>query len=334
MEKLQDKFQRPLLDLRLSLIDICNFRCTYCMPAEYEYKFLKDRERMTHEEILRLTGIFVQLGVERLRLTGGEPLLRPDLNEIIQEISQSIPLKDLSLTTNGQLLEKHAQSLKNSGLRRITVSLDAIDSTVFLKMSGGKGSALSVIRGIDKALEVGLTPLKINCVLEKGVNESQIIPLAKFAKERGISVRFIEFMDVGNKNHWLLDRVISSKEVLAILNKEFSLIPLESGFYGEVAEHYKFSDSPGGVGFISSVSQPFCKTCTRGRLSANGHFYTCLFEGEGKDLLTPLRAGASDQEILNLISQTWQNRTSRYSEERANISPNSTKKVEMFHIGG
>lgn len=334
MSKLQDKLNRPLLDLRVSLIDICNFRCTYCMPAEYDYRFLKDRERMSHEEIIRLINIFVGLGAERIRLTGGEPLLRPDLGAIVKEITDHVELRDLALTTNAQLLEKHASELKESGLKRVTVSLDAMDPKIFHKMSGGRGSLHSVIKGIDKALEVGLTPLKINCVLEKGVNDSEIIPLAQFAKDRGISVRFIEFMDVGNKNHWILDRVIPSKDVLKVIEENFLIEPLNSAFYGEVANHYKFADSEGGVGFISSVTQPFCQTCTRGRLSANGHFYTCLFSGVGVDLLTPMRDGAENEEISKIIMDTWNNRTDRYSEERFNSEVDHGKKVEMFHIGG
>ncbi|MCM8542795.1 MAG: GTP 3',8-cyclase MoaA [Lentisphaeraceae bacterium] len=334
MSTLKDKLNRPLLDLRLSLIDICNFRCTYCMPAEYDYKFLKDRERMSHEEILRLVNIFVELGAERVRLTGGEPLLRPDLPAIVKEITDSVKLRDLALTTNAQLLEKHASELKNAGLKRVTVSLDALDPQVFLKMSGGRGSLNSVIKGIDKALEVGLTPMKLNCVLEKGVNDSEILPLARFAHERQIVVRFIEFMDVGNKNQWLLDRVVPSADVLKELQKEFDLEVQDSAFFGEVAHHYNFKDNQGGVGLISSVTQPFCSSCTRGRLSAAGHFYTCLFAGEGVDLLTPMRDGATDEDISGLITHTWNHRTDRYSEERSEDSAGKRKKVEMFHIGG
>lgn len=334
MTKLTDKLNRPLLDLRLSLIDICNFRCTYCMPAEYDYKFLKDRDRMTHEEIIRLVKIFTKLGAERVRLTGGEPLLRPDLPAIVKEITDGISLKDLALTTNAQLLEKHARDLKDAGLRRVTVSLDALDPQIFLEMSGRRGSLNSVVKGIDKALEVGLTPLKLNCVLEKGVNDSQILPLARFAYERGIVVRFIEFMDVGNKNQWLLDRVVSSKDVIKVLQEEFELEAQGSAFYGEVASHYNFKDKAGGIGLISSVTQPFCSSCTRGRLSAAGHFYTCLFAEEGVDLLTPLRDGASDEAVAKLITEIWNGRTDRYSEERAVGSDKKRRKVEMFHIGG
>lgn len=334
MAVLKDKLNRPLLDLRLSLIDICNFRCTYCMPAEYDYKFLKDRDRMSHEEIIRLVSLFVSLGAERVRLTGGEPLLRPDLPAIVKEISEKIDLRDLALTTNAQLLEKHALELKESGLKRVTVSLDSVDPTIFHKMSGGRGSLHSVIQGIDKAIETGLTPIKLNCVLEKGVNDSQILPLAEFAYERGITVRFIEFMDVGNKNHWLLDRVVPSIEVLKVLETRFDLEIQDEAFFGEVASHYNFKGRSGGVGLISSVTQPFCKSCTRGRLSAAGHFYTCLFSGEGIDLLTPMREGASDEEISSMIVEVWNNRKDRYSEERSEDTGQSRKKVEMFHIGG
>ena len=334
MSQLQDTIGRPLLDLRISLIDICNFRCTYCMPAEYDYKFLNVRDRMTHQEIIRLLQIFKTFGVERVRLTGGEPLLRPDLKEIVSEISSSIELRDLALTTNAQLLAKHAVELKEAGLKRVTVSLDAMDPVIFKKMTGGRGSLSSVLEGIDAAIDAGLTPLKLNAVLEKGLNEDQILPLVQYAKDKGITVRFIEYMDVGNKNHWLAKEVLPSKTVLKVIQEQFQVEPLDTAFYGEVASHYKFKDEAGGVGFISSVTQPFCSSCTRGRLSAAGHFYTCLFATEGLDLLTPMRHGASDSDIQKMISNVWHKRTDRYSEERAALADDQRQKVEMFHIGG
>jgi GTP 3',8-cyclase len=334
MAELKDTLQRPLKDLRISLTDVCNFRCLYCMPPDYSYKFLNDKERMTFEEILRFVDLFKKSGVERIRLTGGEPLLRPDIEEIVAGISSLGPLKDLALTTNGQLLAKHAAKLKRAGLKRVTVSLDAVDPLVFKKMSGGRGSYRSVLEGIDEAITQGLTPLKINTVLEKGVNEDQLLPLVELASQKGLIVRFIEFMDVGNKNNWHKEDVLSSKDILAKISESFDLIPLDQAFYGEVASHYNFKDGPGGVGLVSSVSQPFCSSCTRGRLSAEGHFYSCLFATKGTDLLTPMRQGATDDELLQLIANIWHKRSDRYSEERFENKHDKRQKVEMFHIGG
>ncbi|MCM8537388.1 MAG: GTP 3',8-cyclase MoaA [Lentisphaeraceae bacterium] len=333
MAELLDSQSRPLRDLRISLTDVCNFRCTYCMPADYDYKFLSDKQRMNLEEIDRFVRLFTQLGVERVRLTGGEPLLRPDIVNIVAAIS-SYDLKDIALTTNGQLLAKHAAELKNAGLRRVTVSLDAVGPLVFKKMSGGRGSYRSVLEGIDEAISTGLTPLKVNSVVEKGMNEDQILPLADLAYEKGITVRYIEFMDVGNKNNWHKEDVISSKEILETISSKYDVEPKDPAFYGEVASHYNFKEKDGGIGLISSVTQPFCQSCTRGRLSAEGHLYTCLFATEGMDLLTPMRKGASDDELLELIGGLWQKREDRYSEERFDLKNQKRKKVEMFHIGG
>ncbi|MCH2204411.1 MAG: GTP 3',8-cyclase MoaA [Lentisphaerales bacterium] len=334
MAEIKDSLQRPLKDLRISLTDVCNFRCTYCMPPEYDYKFLNEKQRMSFEEIIRFVRIFKQLAVERVRLTGGEPLLRPDIEEIVAAIAEVDGLKDIALTTNGQLLAKHAARLKAAGLKRVTVSLDAVDPFAFKKMSGGRGSYRSVMEGIDEAIAQGLTPLKINSVIENNVNEEQVLPLVRLAKEKGATVRFIEFMDVGNKNNWHKEDVLSSKEILKLIETEFDVIPKDPAFYGEVASHYKFKDGEGGVGLISSVTQPFCSSCTRGRLSAQGHLYTCLFATEGTDLLTSMRNGASDDEMLELIQEIWYKRKDRYSEERFNQKQSRRGKVEMFHIGG
>ena len=334
MAEINDSLQRPLRDLRISLTDVCNFRCNYCMPPEYDYKFLNEKQRMNFEEIIRFVKIFKKLGVERIRLTGGEPLLRPDIEEIVAAISEVEGLKDIALTTNGQLLAKHASRLKAAGLKRVTVSLDAVDPFAFKKMSGGRGSYRSVMEGIDEAITQGLTPLKVNAVIEKNINEEQVLPLVRFAKEKGVTVRFIEFMDVGNKNNWHKEDVLSSKEILQLIETEFEVEPKDPAFYGEVASHYKFKAGEGGIGLISSVTQPFCSSCTRGRLSAQGHLYTCLFATEGNDLLTFMRNGLNDDEILGLIQGVWQKREDRYSEERFNQKHRRHGKVEMFHIGG
>lgn len=334
MAEILDSIQRPLRDLRISLTDVCNFRCTYCMPPEYDYKFLNEKQRMSFNEIIRLVKIFKKLGVERIRLTGGEPLLRPDIEKIVEAIAQESGLKDIALTTNGQLLAKHAARLKEAGLKRVTVSLDAVDPFAFKKMSGGRGSFRSVMEGIDEAIVQGLMPLKINSVIEKNVNEEQVLPLVRLAKEKGIIVRFIEFMDVGNKNNWHKEDVLSSKEILELIKAEFEVVPKDPAFYGEVASHYNFKEGEGGVGLISSVTQPFCSSCTRGRLSAQGHLYTCLFATKGTDLLTDMRNGASDEEMLELIQRIWHKREDRYSEERFNQKNLRRDKVEMFHIGG
>ena len=330
-----DKLGRPLRDLRLSLTDNCNFRCLYCMPPERRYNFFKEDEKLSREEIDRLIRIFVKLGVERVRLTGGEPLLRKDIAEIVGDLTQ-LDLKDIPLTTNAMLLEERAQALKDAGVKRITVSLDSLDEKRFLEMSGGRGELKKAIAGIDKAIAVGLTPLKINSVIKRGQNEDDILPLVDFARERGATLRFIEFMDVGNQNKWRLDNVVKSKEIHDKIHALYPLEVLDQNFYGEVAERYRYLDGKGEIGLISSVTQPFCGSCTRARLSSDGKLYNCLFCFKGLDLKSPLRAGASDAELEFLISNFWQNRTNRYSEERSDSNTTSTRHdiVEMFQIGG
>lgn len=332
---MNDIFQRSLRDLRISVIDACNFRCPYCMPAETfdNYQFLKKRELLTFDELERLTRIFVSLGVEKLRITGGEPLLRQNLPTLIQRLVQIEGVQDIALTTNGFLLEKYAQSLKNAGLQRVNVSVDSLDETVFARMNGRGHSPERVLAGIRAAEAAGLTPIKINVVVEKGVNDHTLLDLVRYFKNRGHIVRFIEFMDVGTRNEWDRTKVMPSSAILNQLSEHFDLETLGENYPGEVAERYAFGDGSGEVGFISSVTQPFCGSCTRARLSAAGELYTCLFAAIGTDLRQPLRGGASDEDILKLIQKRWQRRDDRYSEERAH-RPAGHKKVEMYHIGG
>jgi GTP 3',8-cyclase len=331
-----DKFTRPMRDLRLSVIDACNFRCLYCMPPDQKYDFFKSDEKLSSDEFIRLSNIFLKLGVQRIRLTGGEPLLRPDLNDIISGINQLDGLEDLSLTSNGSLLANKAQNLKDSGIRRITVSLDSLDSESFTKVSGGRGQLKDALAGIDAALEAGLTPLKINCVIEKGMNEDQILPLTRYARDKGLILRFIEFMDVGNKNEWNMEKVVPSADIQKIIASEFDIKPADPNFYGEVAGRYLFADGQGEVGFISSVTQAFCSSCTRARISSDGKLYTCLFSGRGFDLKEYLRNGSSDQVIADKIRTIWEGRTNLYSEERQEAlkNPRTHDIVEMFKIGG
>lgn len=323
-------------DLRLSVIDACNFRCLYCMPPEREYDFFKKDEKLSVDEAIRLSEIFVKLGVRRIRLTGGEPLLRQDLDQIIAGIAKIPKLEDLSLTTNASLLADKAQMLKDSGIKRLTISLDALDPKLFKTMSGNRSSVEQVIQGIDAALDCGFQNTKLNCVIEKGLNESQIIPLTEFARERKLKLRFIEFMDVGNCNQWNLEKVIPSDEVKSIIADKWPLTELEANFYGEVATSHQFEDGKGEVGFISSVTKAFCKDCTRARISSDGKLYTCLFCARGTDLLSLMRQDHTDQEIANTIKDVWEKRTNRYSEERMDAlqSPRQHDIVEMFKMGG
>ena len=331
-----DTLNRPIHDLRISVIDRCNFRCPYCMPEDEiskHYTFLKETQWLTFEEITRLTELFVSVGAEKVRLTGGEPLLRPDLDVLIKNLSQISKIKDLALTTNGSLLAKYASKLRDAGLRRLTVSLDTLDSRVFKVMSGNKGHLTQVLDGIKAAEEAGFNSLKINVVVQKGVNDATFMDLVRYFKGTKHVLRFIEYVDVGNCNHWQWKYVVPSKEILQTINKHFLLTPLDPNYFGEVAERYQFVDGGGEIGFISSVSQPFCGSCTRLRLSADGKMFTCLFAHDGVDLSAPLRNGASDATLLNLIKETWSKRSDRYSELRSKTHHNS-QRVEMFQIGG
>ena len=333
---LTDTHNRPLRDLRISVTDRCNFRCRYCMPAEIfgsGYQFLPRQEILRFSEIETIARNCVALGVRKLRLTGGEPLMRRDLPVLVKMLASIDDVEDLAMTTNGALLTRHAQTLKDAGLHRVTVSLDALDAELFGKMNGVGASPQHVIDGIDAALNVGLG-LKLNAVIQKGVNENQIIPLAEFAQQRGIPIRYIEFMDTGTSNGWKLEQVISSAQVLEALLTQFPLEPLPEQIKGATAKRYGLEDQHGfEVGFISSVTQPFCAACNRIRLSADGHFYTCLFANHGYDIKSPLRAGESPEQLQARISTLWHNRSDNYSEQRsANTSPKD--KIEMSYIGG
>jgi len=330
---------RPLKDLRISVTDRCNFRCTYCMPAEIfgeSYKFLPKDEILSFEEIARLARIFVEFGVNKLRITGGEPLLRTDLHILIAMLTGMPGLEDLTLTTNAYLLPQQAQQLKDAGLQRITISLDTLDDEVFKEMNGRGISIDRVLQGIDAAAAVGLAPIKINAVVQKGVNDHTVVDLARYFKNSGHIVRFIEYMDVGNRNGWKWDQVVPAAEIIQRIDAEMPLEPVDSNYPGEVANRYRYRDGQGEIGVISSVSQPFCANCTRSRLSTDGKLYTCLFASTGVSLRDEMRAGASDDDLRNLITRIWTRRTDRYSEERTELASlqNVPAKVEMYQIGG
>jgi len=335
----RDTLGRPLRDLRISVMDRCNFRCPYCMPRETfheKYQFLRSAERLSFDEIVRLTRLFVPLGVRKLRLTGGEPLLRANLPDLIGDLTSIPGIEDVALTTNGVLLSQHASELKAAGLKRITVSLDSLDPQVFSKMSGGLGSVEDVLSGIEHARRAGLDPIKVNAVIERGINDHTALDLVEHFRGTGVIVRFIEYMDVGNRNHWTPDLVMPSKELAARISERWPLEPLDPNYRGEVAERYGFKDGLGEVGFISSVTQPFCGDCSRGRLSSDGVFYTCLFANHGTSLRDVLRGGASDDDLTDIIRNTWLKRIDRYSEMRAELrrSAGHEPKVEMYYIGG
>ncbi len=333
----RDQRQRPLRDLRLSLVDRCNFRCPYCMPADRyprDHAFLTRSQRMQPGEIVRLARLFVRLGVRKLRLTGGEPLLVRELPEIISSLAAIDGIQDLALTTNGSLLARRAVELRQAGLHRLTVSLDSIDPERFRRGSGDMGELDAVLAGIAAAEAAGFTQLKINTVVQRGVNDDEIETIAERFRGSGHIVRFIEYMDVGTCNGWQADQVVPSGELLARLRARWPLEPVEPAYRGEVAERYRYLDGGGEVGFISSVSAPFCGDCARARLSANGQLYTCLFSGRGHDLLTPMRAGDDDASLLTRISAIWQGRIDRYSELRHGDARDDRQRVEMYTIGG
>ena len=335
----RDTLGRPLRDLRISVMDRCNFRCPYCMPRETfhdKYRFLGSKERLSFDEIVRLTRLFAQLGVRKLRLTGGEPLLRANLADLVGDLTAVPGIEDIALTTNGVLLAKYAAELKAAGLKRITVSLDSLDPQVFAKMSGGFDGVADVLDGIEHAQRAGLEPIKINAVIQRGVNDHTAVDLVERFRGTGVIVRFIEYMDVGNRNAWREDLVVPSKELAARIAERWPLEPLERGYRGEVAERYGFTDGKGEVGFISSVTQPFCGDCSRARLSSDGVIYTCLFATHGTSLRESLRAGASDEQLLEIMRNTWLQRSDQYSEQRAVLRKEhgEERKVEMFYIGG
>lgn len=332
----RDRLGRPLRDLRISVMDRCNFRCPYCMPQHtfHEgYRFLKSSERLSFEEIVRLARLSAALGVRKLRITGGEPLLRPNLSDLIGDLSTLPGIEDVALTTNGMLLAKYATELKAAGLSRITVSLDSLDPQVFAKMSGGFGGVEEVLTGIEAARLAGLAPIKVNAVIQRGVNDHTALQLVDYFRGSGVIVRFIEYMDVGNRNEWHQELVLPSRELAAAIHARWPMTPREANYHGEVAERYVFDDGRGEIGFISSVSQPFCRDCSRARLSSDGLLYTCLFATHGTDLRGPLRAGASDAELTQFLTTIWRRRDDRYSERRGALGTDG-RKVEMFHIGG
>jgi cyclic pyranopterin phosphate synthase len=334
-----DRLGRPLHDLRISVMDRCNFRCPYCMPKEQfheHYRFLKSQERLSFDEIVRLARLFASLGVRKLRLTGGEPLLRANLSDLVGDLTDVRGIEDIALTTNGVLLGQHAVDLHANGLRRVTVSLDTLNKEIFARMSGGFGALEQVLNGIDAGIAAGLTPIKINTVIERGLNDHTALDLLERFRGTPVIVRFIEFMDVGNRNNWRPELVVPSRELAERVNARWPIQPIAQNYPGEVAQRWRFEDGGGEVGFISSVSQPFCGACSRARLSSEGRFYTCLFATGGLDLRAPLRAGSDDAQMLQLIRGAWNNRTDRYSELREQVRRTSpaSKKIEMNYIGG
>ena len=329
-----DTFGRPLRDLRISVTDRCNFRCVYCMPSEVfgrDYRFLPRRELLTFEEIERVARAFVGLGVRKLRLTGGEPLLRRDVEQLVARLAGLGEL-DVTLTTNAALLAQKAEALADAGLSRVTVSLDSLDDEVFRAMNDVDFSVTRVLEGIDAAAAVGL-PIKVNVVVKRGVNERSVVEIARHFRGTGHTVRFIEYMDVGATNGWRLDDVVPASEIVATIGSEFPLLPVEPAYRGEVARRYRYTDGTGEIGVIASVTQPFCGDCTRARLSADGKLYTCLFAVRGHDLRAIVRSGASDADIDEAVRSVWERRADRYSEIRT-AETSRLRKVEMSYIGG
>ncbi len=329
----RDTFGRPLRDLRISVTDRCNFRCVYCMPSEVygrDYRFLERRELLSFEEIARVARVFVGLGVRKLRITGGEPLVRREVERLIAMLADLDV--DLTLTTNGSLLPQKAQLLADAGLRRITVSLDSLDDAIFRAMNDVDFPVDRVLEGIEAAAAAGL-PVKVNCVMKRGVNDGEIVPLARHFREVGHTLRFIEYMDVGHTNGWRLDDVVPAAEIVATLDDAFGIAPVEPAYRGEVARRWRYRDGRGEVGVIASVTQPFCGDCTRARLSAEGRLYTCLFAVRGHDLRALVRRGTSDEELTAAIGSVWSRRSDRYSELRS-ADTVDLPKVEMSYIGG
>ncbi|WP_446831949.1 GTP 3',8-cyclase MoaA [Candidatus Foliamicus sp.] len=336
---MRDAFERPLRDLRVSVMDRCNFRCPYCMPEDIydrKFRFISSEQRLSFAEILRLANLFAGLGVSKLRITGGEPLLRAGLADLVGDLSRLKGIDDIALTTNGVLLAQQAAQLAAAGLDRVTVSLDAVDEELFRRMSGGRGRLQSVLDGIAEARAAGLEPIKINAVIQRGVNDDHVLDLVEHFRGSGMILRLIEYMDVGTINNWNASQTVPAAELLKRIQSTWPLRALDANYPGEVARRYAFADGQGELGFITSVTQPFCGTCNRARLSSDGRLFTCLFATEGLDLRGPLRAGASDATLLQLIRERWTARRDRYSELRASLPPRKTVggKVEMYYIGG
>lgn len=335
MKDTRDKLGRTLRDLRISVMDQCNFRCSYCMPAEVfgpEYAFLKKEELLNEEEILRMVEAAATLGVNKIRITGGEPLLRKEVVSIVNRIRNLKVIEDIALTTNGWLLPKFAEPLKKAGLNRINLSLDSLDEATFRKMNGRNKSVKGVLKGLKTALDAGL-PVKVNMVVEKGVNEADILPMTTHFRDLGITLRFIEYMDAGNFHHWKKDKVVSAKTIIDTIHKEYPLEPIDPNYRGEVAKRYRYLDGRGEIGIISSISQPFCSDCHRARLSADGKIYKCLFASGGIDFKERLRSGISQTQLVEDLASLWRARDDRYSELRSRIDL-SDPKVEMSYIGG
>jgi cyclic pyranopterin phosphate synthase len=334
-----DKRNRRVRDLRISVTDRCNFRCVYCMPKavfDHDHAFLPRTELLSFEEIVRIARIFVDQGVEKIRITGGEPLLRRHVENLIEQLAR-LPV-ELTLTTNGSLLKKKARALRDAGLHRVTVSLDGLDDAVFKRMNDVDYAVGDVLDGIAAAAAVGLAPIKVNCVVKRGSNDDQIVPLARHFRNSGHILRFIEFMDVGNSNGWRMDEVLSSRDVIARINAEFPLEAIDANYSGEVAARWRYRDGAGEIGVISSVTQAFCATCTRMRLSTEGQLYTCLFAQGGHDLRALLRQGADDEQLLRVIANVWRGRDDRYSEIRTSATTAAESvgpaRIEMSYIGG
>jgi GTP 3',8-cyclase len=331
-----DTLRRPLRDLRISVTDRCNFRCTYCMPKEIfgrDFQFLPAKELLTFEEIVRLARIMVPLGVHKIRLTGGEPLLRRDIEKLIEMLAGVQGVEDLTLTTNGSLLADKAAGLARAGLQRVSVSLDSLDDAVFRRMNDTDFPVSRVLDGIEAAQRAGLAPIKINVVVKRGVNEHTLVDIARHFQHTGCIVRFIEYMDVGNTNGWRLDDVVPAAEIIRTIGEQLPLEPLEPAYQGEVAKRYRYRDGSGEIGVIASVTQPFCADCTRVRLSSDGQLYLCLFAARGFDLRKFLRNGKSDSDIGDAIASIWGGRDDRYSEIRSQLT-HALPKVEMSRIGG
>jgi len=332
---LTDALARPLRDLRISVTDRCNFRCVYCMPKEVfgkGYQFLPKEQLLTFEELGRLARVFAGLGVQKIRLTGGEPLMRRGLDVLVRDLA-SIQGLDLTLTTNGSLLADQAAALAAAGLMRVTVSLDSLDDAVFKCMNDVEFPVARVLAGIEAAAAAGLAPVKVNMVVRRGLNEQSILPMARYFREQGHTLRFIEYMDVGTSNGWRLADVVPAREIVRMIDAELPLEPVDAAYRGEVAERWRYRDGSGEIGVIASVTQPFCADCTRARLTADGGLYTCLFATTGRDLRGLLRADATDDEIRDAISTTWTERTDRYSEQRSSETA-GLHKIEMSFIGG
>jgi cyclic pyranopterin phosphate synthase len=338
-----DTLGRPMHDLRISVTDRCNFRCTYCMPREVygrDFAFLPRAELLTFEEITRLARLFADLGVRKLRLTGGEPLLRRELPVLVRMLVQVPGIDDVTLTTNGSLLTRQAAALADAGLQRISVSLDSLDEATFARMNDVGFPVSAVLDGIDAADAAGLRPIKVNMVVRRGLNEDSVVPMARHFRERGHVLRFIEYMDVGHTNGWRMDDVVPAAEILAAIDAQMPLVSLPPTYPGEVADRWAYRDGSGEVGVIASVTQPFCGSCTRARLTADGQLYTCLFASAGHDLRAPLRSGSTDVDLAAAIRAVWRARDDRYSELRAlatlahPAAPTDPNRVEMSRIGG